>query len=98
MITICQFLVKRSATICSVSFRYDNIRSDRITCGSRVGGGQGGPDPPSPKNHKNIGFLSNMGPDPLKKSQSCKARIQCLAIIGPPAKRILNGVSLAGRW
>ena len=30
--------------------------------GSR--GGQGGPDPT--KNHKNIGFLSNMGPNPRK--------------------------------
>ena len=27
-------------------------------------GGTGGPDPP--ENHKNIGFLSNIGPDPLK--------------------------------
>ena len=30
--------------------------------GSR-GGGAGGPE--HPKNHKNIGFLSNIGPDPL---------------------------------
>ena len=36
----------------------DNIRGSR-------GGGAGGPDPP-PVNHKNIGFLSNSGPDPLK--------------------------------
>ena len=56
----------------------------------------GGPDPPF-KNHKNIGFLSNTGPDPLK-SQSYKASIQCWAIIGPPAKRNLNGVTLAGRY
>ena len=35
-------------------------------CGSRGGVGMGteGLDPP--KNHKNIGFLSNSGPDPLK--------------------------------
>ena len=33
-------------------------------CGSR--GGTGSPDPPSLKNHKNIGSLSNTGPDPLK--------------------------------
>ena len=32
--------------------------------GSRGGGGAGGPDPL--KNHKNIGFLSNTGLDPLK--------------------------------
>ena len=30
-------------------------------------GGDRGPDPPPPlKNHKNIGFLSNSDPDPLK--------------------------------
>ena len=29
------------------------------------GGGTGGPNPPM-KNHKNIGFLSNIGPDPIK--------------------------------
>ena len=34
-------------------------------CGSR--GGTGGPDPPALKYHKNIGFLNNTGPDPLKK-------------------------------
>ena len=34
----------------------------------RKGGRAMGPDPPPPplKNHKNIGFLSNTGPDPLK--------------------------------
>ena len=29
-------------------------------------GGTGGPDPHPWNNHKNIGFLSNNGPDPLK--------------------------------
>ena len=33
--------------------------------GSRGGGGAGDPDPPG-KLQKNIGFLSNTGPDPLK--------------------------------
>ena len=46
------------------------------------------------ENHKNIGFLGNTGPDPLKNH---KASIQFWAIIGMPAKRHLNGVSLAGR-
>ena len=45
------------------------------------------------KNHKNIGFLSNTDPDPLKNHQ---ASIQCLVIIGTPAKCHSNGVSLAG--
>ena len=39
-------------------------------CGSR-GGGTGGPDHPL-KNHKNIGFLSNTGPDPLKNHKAAK--------------------------
>ena len=35
--------------------------------GGGGGGGQGGPDPPPPlENNKNIGFLTNIGPDPLK--------------------------------
>ena len=49
------------------------------------------PDPPPLKNRKHIGFLSNTGLDPLKK----QASIQCLDIIGPPAKRHFNGVLLA---
>ena len=41
---------------------------------------------------KNIGFLSNP-----EKLQSYQASSQCLAIIGRPAKRHLNGVSLVGQ-
>ena len=60
-------------------------------------GGTGGPTSPL-ENHKNIGFLSKSGPDPLeKKSQSYQASIQCWAFIGTPAKRHLIGVSLADR-
>ena len=54
-------------------------------------GGSGSGPPPPPENHKNIGFLSNIGPDPLK----IQASIQCWAIIGPPAKR--NAISVAFR-
>ena len=32
----------------------------------QMGAGERGPDLPPLKNHKNIGFLSNTGPDPLK--------------------------------
>ena len=60
--------------------------------GSR--GGNRGSRLHPPENHKNIGFLSNTGADPLKNYQSS---IQCWAIVGTPAKRHLNGVSLAGR-
>ena len=67
--------------------------------GSR--GGNRGSGPPL-KNHKNIGFLSNTGPDSLKftkKSQSYQVSIQCWAISGTPANRHLNDVLLAGqRW
>ena len=34
--------------------------------------GTGGPDRPTLKNHKNIGFLSNTGPDPLKNHKAAK--------------------------
>ena len=44
-----------------------SLQPTNFMCGSR--GGTGGPDPPPPlKNHKNIGSLSNTGPDPLKKN------------------------------
>ena len=45
----------------------------------RGDGGMGGgvSDPPPLKNHKNIGFLSNTGPDSLKT----KACIKCWAAI-----------------
>ena len=61
-------------------------------CRSR--GGSGAPDPPPPlKNHKNKGFSSNTGLDPLK-NRSYKASIQCWAIIRMPAKSHL----MAFRW
>ena len=61
----------------------------------RLSRGSGHPTPPL-KNHKNIGFLNNTAPDPLK-SQSYQASIQCWAIISTPEKRHLNGVSLVGQ-
>ena len=55
--------------------------------------------PPLLKNHKNIGFLSNTGPGPMKNHKAaCKASIQCWAIIGTPVKCHLNGILLVGRW
>ena len=53
--------------------------------------GTGGLDPF--KNHKNIGFSGNTGPDPLK-NRSYQASIQGWAIIGMPGKRHL----MAFRW
>ena len=42
-------------------------------CGSRGGGDRAFRTPPPPqkkKNHKNIGFLGNSGPDPLKNHKA----------------------------
>ena len=50
---------------------------------------------PSLIKRKNVGFLSNTGPDPHKKYQRYQASVQCLAIIGPLVKRRLIGVLLA---
>ena len=62
------------------------------------GGGDRGSGPPL-ENYKNIGFLSNIEPDPLKitKLPVPIQHIQCWAIIGTPAKRHLNGVLQTGR-
>ena len=55
------------------------------------GGGGRGSGPPPLENYKNIGFLSNTGPDPFKIT---KLPIQH-SMLG---HHRLNGVSLAGRW
>ena len=50
-------------------------------CGSRRGGGgTGGLDPP--ENHKNIGFLSNTSPDPLKNHKATPPAFN----VGPSSK------------
>ena len=76
-------------------------------CGSRGGegggGGAGGPEPPPGKLQKYMVSLklflhvAILVRTPLK-SQSYQSSIQCWAIIGPPVKRHLNGISLAGHW
>ena len=58
-------------------------------CISRGGGGGSGPPL---ENYKNIGLLSNTGPDPLKNYKATKPAFN----VGP-AKRHLNRVLLAGR-
>ena len=47
--------------------RFSTYRTGPM-CGSRGGGGGRGSVPPL-KNHKNIGFLSNTGPDPINITQ-----------------------------
>ena len=59
----------------------------------RGGGGAGGLDPLL-KNHKNIEFLSNTGPDPLKNHKATKPAIN----VGPMTSETpFNGVSLVDR-
>ena len=54
--------------------------------GSR--GGTGDPDPPPLKNHKNIGFPSNTGPDTLKNHMATKPAFN----IGPSSARQRNAI------
>ena len=51
------------------------------------GGGAGGPDPPL-KNHKNEGFLSNTGPDPLTNHKATKPAFN----VGPSLARKRNAI------
>ena len=62
--------------------------------GSR--GETGGPNP-LPKQSQSYRVSKQYWSESPEKSQSYQASIQCLTIIGPPAKRHLNGVLLAGR-
>ena len=66
-------------------------------CADPEGEGAGSLDLPE-KSQKNIGLLSKTGPDLLKNHKATETSIQCWANIGTPAKRHLNGVSLASRW
>ena len=58
--------------------------------------GSGPPPPPLRKSQK-IRVSKQYWSRSPEKSQSYQASIQCWAIISPPAKRHLNGVSLAGQ-
>ena len=56
--------------------------------------GAGGPDPPlRPKNHKNIRFLCNTGPDPLTNHKATKPAFN----VGPSSVRQRNAISMAFR-
>ena len=73
--------------VCSGSWNLSTF-----TCTDPEGGADpegGGPPPPPPlKNHKNIGFFSNTGPEPLKNQ---------LGHHRPASETPLNGISLVGR-
>ena len=68
-----------------------DIISKCTLCGSR--GGTGGLDPPGI--HKNIGFLSNTGPDPLKIT-TLPSQHSMLGHHRHTSKMPFNSVSLAG--
>ena len=78
-----------------------DTRNTKIACaGSKTCAdpewGQGVWTPRPKKNHKNIGFLSNTGPDPLENHKATKPAF----IVGSLSVRQQNaiyGVSLAGR-
>ena len=59
-------------------------------------GRTGGQDPPEKSQIYRVSYQYWTG-SPVKP-QSYQASIQWWATIGPPEKRHLNGVSLAGRW
>ena len=96
--SIC-YTVRLRRTIVEINRRLRWIRHLSCPCFlflvRRSREGAGGPDSPL-KNHKNIGFLSTTGPDPLKITKPLSQH-PCWAITRTPAKRHLNGVSLAGR-
>ena len=75
-----------------------NLDSDKavkpLMCGSR--GGDRGSGPPL-KNQKNIGSLSNTGPDPLKNHKSICSKHSMLGHHRHTSETPFNGVSLAGR-
>ena len=52
------------------------------------GGGAG------PKDHKNIEFLSNAGPDPLKNFEATEPAFN----VGPSSARQRNAIYMAFRW
>ena len=55
-----------------------------------------GPPPPPPplKNHKNIGFLSNTGPDPMKNHKATKPVLN----VRPSSVHQLNPIYMAFCW
>ena len=57
-------------------------------------GGPGFRTPPPLKNHNNIGFLSNSGPDPLKHYEATEPAFK----VGPSSACKRNAILMALRW
>ena len=82
----------------SESSLLDNVISPKISGAGHVRIQKGDRGSAPLKNHKNIGFLSNTGPDPLKNHKATKPAFN----VGPSSARQRstrqrNGVSLAGQ-
>ena len=93
MVHVARVKVSKGGISNSYTMGFPPVRHARV---QRVGG-TAGPDTPSIlKNHKNRASKQYWSGCP-EKLKSYQARIQCWGIIGTPAKRHLNGVSLAGR-
>ena len=70
-----------------VVYRFNDSLHTRKFCIGGSRGGTGGPDPP-PENHKNIGFLCNTGPDPLKFHKATKPAFN----VGPSSAHQRNAI------
>ena len=81
---------------CHYNILQTNPRQRHAQIQSEAGEGGGGPDPVPLKNHSYYGFLEILVRIPWKV-RNFQASIQYWAIIGPPAKRHLYGVSLVCR-
>ena len=60
----------------------------------RIQRGEPGVRPAPLKNHKNIGFLGNTGPDPMENHKASKPALY----VGPPSARQRNAILMAFRW
>ena len=90
---------QRSTSIAFLNYEYqlNQITIDRkIQARIQTVEGTGSPDPAGKSQSYRVSqqYLDSGSP---RKSRSYQASIQFLVIIGPPAKRHLNGVLLAGR-
>ena len=61
---------------------------NHITCADQEGGDKWSGHPPSLKNHKNIRFLCNTGPDPMKNHKATKPAFN----VGPLSARQRNTI------
>ena len=82
-----------------MGFQYISISVDLVRSHARIQRGDRGSGPPPPphlKNHKNIEFLSNTGPDPLKFSK-LPSQHSTLGHHQHASETPFKSVSLAGR-